>query len=156
MIRRESVRTFNILLVEDNPGDVELTRVVLSTCSVANRISVAHDGQQAMAILRRQGTYATAKMPDLVLLDLNLPNKNGTEVLKEMKDDPFLKRIPVVVMTSSKAHDEVDRSYDLHANCFVTKPVELHTFRTVVHSLVTFWCTIATLPANLEKASKAG
>jgi chemotaxis family two-component system response regulator Rcp1 len=139
-------RPVEILLVEDNPGDVRLTREALREGKVRNRLSVATDGAEAIAFLRRQGEFADATRPDLILLDLNLPRKDGREVLAEIKADPALKYIPVVVLTSSKAEEDVLRAYDLHANCYVTKPVDFDQFIRVVKSIEDFWFTIVQLP----------
>ena len=135
-----------ILLVEDNPGDVRLTLEVLKEGKLLNRVSVARDGVEALAFLRREGAHADAPRPHLVLLDLNLPRKGGREVLEEIKGDPRLKRIPVVVLTTSEAEQDILRSYDLHANCYLTKPVDLEQFIVVVRSIEDFWLTIVRLP----------
>lgn len=137
-----------ILLVEDNPGDVRLTVEALKEAKVSNNLHVAEDGIDAMAFLRREGKYADAPRPDLILLDLNLPKKDGREVLAEVKSDHDLRRIPVVVMTTSKAEEDILRSYDLHANCYITKPVDLDQFLTVVKSIEDFWLTIVKLPSR--------
>ena len=135
-----------ILLVEDNPGDVRLTQEALREGKVHNELSVVGDGVDALAFLRREGGFADAPKPDLILLDLNLPRKDGREVLEELKADPDLRRIPVVVLTTSKAEEDVIRSYDLHANCYITKPVDLDQFIHVVQSIEDFWLTIVKLP----------
>jgi chemotaxis family two-component system response regulator Rcp1 len=135
-----------ILLVEDNPGDVRLAREALQAAKVMNRLSVVGDGVEAMDFLHQVGPYVNAPRPDVVLLDLNLPRKDGREVLDEMKNDPELRRIPVVVLTTSKAEQDVLRSYDLHANCYITKPVELDRFVEVVQAIENFWMTIVKLP----------
>lgn len=135
-----------ILLVEDNPGDVRLTREALKEAKVRNRLSVAGDGVEAMAFLRREGTHSTAPRPDIVLLDLNLPRKDGRQVLAEAKADPELRRIPVVILTTSKAEEDILKTYDLHANCFITKPVDFDQFVKVVRSIEHFWLSIVTLP----------
>lgn len=139
-------RPVEILLVEDNPGDVRLTVEALREGKVRNNLNVAADGVEALAYLRREGRYAGASRPDLILLDLNLPRKDGREVLAEIKEDDELKTIPVVVLTTSSAEQDVLRSYDLHANCYITKPVDLEQFITVVKSIRQFWLTIVTLP----------
>ena len=139
-------RFVDVLLVEDNPGDVRLTKEALREAKFRNRLNVVTDGEEAMAYLRREGKYAEASRPDLILLDLNLPRKDGREVLSEIKADPELRRIPVVVVTSSKAEEDVVRTYDLHANCFVTKPVGLEEFMHVVRSVEEFWLGIVRLP----------
>ena len=137
-----------ILLVEDNPGDERLTREALREGKVYHNLHWVKDGVQAMEFLRRQGKYAGVPRPDIVLLDLNLPKKDGREVLEEIKTDEDLKRIPVVVLTTSKAEEDVLRTYNLHANCYVTKPVDLEKFIVVVKSIDVFWLTIVTLPPN--------
>jgi two-component system, chemotaxis family, response regulator Rcp1 len=137
-----------ILLVEDNPGDVRLTVEALRENKVGNNLHVARDGVEALAFLHREGRFAGAPRPDLILLDLNLPKKDGYEVLAEIKGDPALKRIPVVVLTTSNAEQDILRSYDLHANCFITKPVGLNQFMKVVRSIEGFWVTIVTLPPD--------
>lgn len=135
-----------ILLVEDNPGDIRLTEEALKEGKVRNRLHVAMDGEEAMAFLRKEGEYAGAPMPDLILLDLNLPRKDGREVLAEIKDDDDLKRIPVVVLTTSQAEEDIARSYNLHANCYISKPVDLEQFLNVVHSIEEFWLSVVKLP----------
>ena len=140
----------DILLVEDNPGDVRLTIEALKEGKVSNRINVASDGVEAMAFLRREGRHKDAPVPDLILLDLNLPKKNGREVLAEIKDDPHLKRIPVVILTSSQAEKDIVASYNLHANCYITKPVDFNQFIEVVKSIEDFWFTIVKLPPREE------
>jgi len=137
-----------ILLVEDNPGDERLTREALREGKVYHNLHWVKDGVEAMAFLRRQGKYADVPRPDIVLLDLNLPKKDGREVLEEIKSDEDLKRIPVVVLTTSKAEEDVLRTYNLHANCYVTKPVDLEKFIVVVRSIDVFWLTVVTLPPN--------
>ncbi len=137
-----------ILLVEDNPGDERLTREALREGKVYHNLHWVKDGVQAMEFLRRQGKYASVARPDIVLLDLNLPKKDGREVLEEIKTDEDLKRIPVVVLTTSKAEEDVLRTYNLHANCYVTKPVDLEKFIVVVKSIDVFWLTVVTLPPN--------
>ena len=141
-----SARPIEILLVEDNLGDVRLTQEALREGKVSNHLSVAGDGAAALDFLRRNGAHANAPRPDLVLLDLNLPKKDGREVLAEMKSDPSLRRIPVVVLTTSKAEEDVLRSYNLHANCYITKPVDLEQFIRVVKSIDDFWLTVVRLP----------
>ncbi len=135
-----------ILMVEDSPGDARLTMEALKEAKVLNRISVVEDGVEAMAFLRREGKHTEAPRPDLILLDLNLPKKDGREVLAEIKTDPALADIPVVVLTTSQAEQDVLRSYQLHANCYVTKPVDLTQFMSVIKSVESFWLTVARLP----------
>jgi two-component system, chemotaxis family, response regulator Rcp1 len=141
-------RPIQILLVEDNPGDVRLTREALKEAKVRNTLHVASDGEEAIAFLRKTGKFKDAVRPDVVLLDLNLPRKGGLEVLKEVKADPDLMRIPIVVVTTSSAEQDVVRSYNLHANCYVTKPVDLGQFLEVVRSIEDFWLSIVKLPPN--------
>jgi two-component system, chemotaxis family, response regulator Rcp1 len=135
-----------ILLVEDNPGDVRLTREALREGKVYNNLHWAKDGVEALEFLRREGKHAGAPRPDIILLDLNLPKKDGREVLEIIKGDEQLKYIPVVVLTTSKAEEDVVKSYALHANCYVTKPVDLEKFIVVVKSIDRFWLTVVTLP----------
>jgi CheY-like chemotaxis protein len=139
-------RPVEILLVEDNPGDVDLTRETLQDSKLLNHMNVVGNGVEAMAYLRRQGKYAEATRPDLVLLDLNLPKKNGREVLAEVKADDQLRRIPVVVLTTSCAEQDILQTYDLHANCYITKPVNLDQFSAVVRAIEEFWFTTVKLP----------
>jgi CheY-like chemotaxis protein len=146
MSARTASQPIEVLLVEDNPGDVRLTREALKEGKVHNHLSVAADGVEALAFLRRQGRYADAPRPDLILLDLNLPKKDGREVLEEIKSDPALRTIPVVILTTSEAERDIARAYDLHANCYITKPVDLDQFITVVKSIEDFWFTIVKLP----------
>jgi CheY-like chemotaxis protein len=135
-----------ILLIEDNPGDVRLTQEALREGKVINNLNVVSDGVAAIEFLRQKGRYANATRPDVILLDLNLPRKDGREVLAEIKEDPELKRIPVVVITSSRAEEDVLRSYNLHANCYISKPVDLEQFVAVVKSIEDFWMGIVKLP----------
>jgi two-component system, chemotaxis family, response regulator Rcp1 len=137
-----------VLLVEDNPGDVRLTRQALKGSSLRLNLSVAADGEEALAFMRQQGKYAGEARPALVLLDLNMPKKSGREVLSEMRKDPELACIPVVVLTSSEAEEDIIQSYDLHANAFVTKPTYLDQFAGVVKSIEDFWLGIAKLPTR--------
>ena len=148
MVSLERVKPIEILLVEDSPGDVRLCIEALKEAKVLNNMTVASDGVEAMALLRKQGRYAAAVRPDLILLDLNLPRKYGREVLAEIKADAGLKRIPIVVLTTSQAEEDVVRAYDLHANCYITKPVDFRQFITVVQSIEDFWLTVVKLPRN--------
>jgi len=141
-----NVKPIEILLIEDNPGDVRLTEEALAEGKVCNNLTLAKDGVEAMAVLRREGDHAEAERPDLILLDLNLPKKDGREVLAEIKEDPDLKRIPVVILTSSKAEEDVVHAYDLNANCYITKPVDLDQFLFVVKSIEDFWLSVVMLP----------
>ena len=145
-VEREGCRPIVILMVEDNPGDVRLTVEALKEGKVRNILHTVEDGEAAMKFLHRQEPYAKAPRPDLVLLDLNLPKKNGREVLAEIKADPELRRIPVVILTVSKAEQDILRTYDLHANCYISKPVDLEQFLTVVKSIENFWLTVVKLP----------
>ncbi len=144
-----TVRPVEILLVEDNPGDVRLTLEALKDSRISNTLQVVNDGAEAIRYLRRQGKYAKATRPDLVLLDLNLPKKDGLEVLAEVKADKNLKSIPVVVLTSSKSEEDILRAYGLHANCYITKPVDLEQFHKVVSSVEDFWLTRVLLPTRV-------
>ena len=147
MARIEEVgRPVEFLLVEDNPGDVRLTQEALKDSKVRNNLSVLGDGMSALAFLRREAPHEHAPRPDIILLDLNLPKMDGRELLSHIKADPKLKRIPVVVITSSEAEQDILRTYDLHVNCYVTKPVDLDQFIKVVQSIETFWLTIVQLP----------
>jgi two-component system, chemotaxis family, response regulator Rcp1 len=139
-------RGIEILLVEDNPGDVRLTQEALKDGKILNNLNVVSDGVEAMAFLHREGKYADAPRPELILLDLNLPKKDGREVLAEIKSQPNLKRIPVVILTSSAAEQDIFKSYNLHANCYITKPVDLDQFIHVVKSIEQFWLTVVKLP----------
>jgi chemotaxis family two-component system response regulator Rcp1 len=139
-------RPIQILMVEDNPDDIELTFEALKDARVGNFLSVVKDGEEAIAYLRCQGKYKQAIRPDLILLDLNMPKKNGRDVLREIKNDPHLKRIPVVILTTSQAEDDILHTYDLHANCYITKPVDFNQFLKVVRSIEDFWLTVVKLP----------
>jgi CheY-like chemotaxis protein len=142
------VRPIVILLVEDSLADVRLTREALKDAKVVNILEVVQDGMEAMAYLHEEGNYAHAPRPDLILLDLNLPRKDGREVLAEIKQDEALKRIPIVVLTTSKVEEDIIRSYDLWANAYVTKPMRLQEFLRVIHALEEFWLAVVTLPPN--------
>lgn len=139
-------RPVEILLVEDNPGDVRLTQENFKESKIRNNMCVVNDGVEALAFLRREGQYGDALRPDVILLDLNLPRKDGREVLREIKADPELRRIPVVILTISSADEDIIRSYDLHANCYITKPIDLEQFGKVVKSISDFWLTMVKLP----------
>jgi chemotaxis family two-component system response regulator Rcp1 len=136
----------DILLVEDNPGDVDLTKEALEGAKVANRLYVAEDGEAALEFLHQRGAFRDMPRPDLILLDLNLPKKDGRQVLQEIKADPELAEIPVVVLTTSQAEEDVFRSYQLHANCYITKPVNFKQFLNVIKAIEDFWLTIVKLP----------
>jgi two-component system, chemotaxis family, response regulator Rcp1 len=144
--------TLEILLVEDNPGDVDLVLEILGESEIKNRISVVNDGVEAMAFLRREGRYSSAPVPHMVLLDLNIPRKDGREVLAEVKNDPALKQIPVLVLSSSEAERDLLNAYRLHANCFITKPVDLVEFFAVVRCIEQFWLTMVKLPPRTVSA----
>ena len=146
LTRTEGSPPVEILLVEDNAGDYRLTQEALREGKVYNNLHWAKDGVEALDFLRRRGTHGNAPRPDLILLDLNLPKKDGREVLSEIKSDLGLKTIPVVILTTSQAEEDILKSYHLHANCYVTKPVDLEKFIVVVQSIDRFWLTIATLP----------
>ncbi|MGD0744711.1 MAG: response regulator [Verrucomicrobiota bacterium] len=145
-MKSTDIRPIEILLVEDSPSDVEFTAEALKEAKVRNHLSIAEDGVQAMEFLRRQGRFAGAPRPDLIMLDLNLPRKDGREVLAELKADDHLKMIPVVVLTTSRAEEDVLRSYQLHANCYISKPVDFQQFLSVVRSIESFWLYVVTLP----------
>jgi len=142
-------KPIEILLVEDNPGDVRLTLETLQDVRALGRVSVVRDGVQALAFLRRQGQYAQAPRPDLIFLDLNLPKKDGHQVLAELKSDENLKRIPVIVLTTSSAAEDIGKAYDLYANCYIVKPVDLDQFIAVIDAIESFWCTVASLPPGV-------
>lgn len=145
-MQKEDIKLIEILLVEDNPADVCLILEALKDRKLQNHISVVKDGVRAIAFLKHQGDYTDAPRPNLIILDLNLPKKNGREVLAEIKEDPVLKRIPVVVLTGSKAEEDVVSSYNLHANCYVSKPLDFESFIKIVKSIEDFWFTIVMLP----------
>ena len=146
MVQNRGSRAIEVLLVEDNPGDVRLTQEALKDGRVMVNLTVAADGVEAMEVLRRIAPSGPQPRPDLILLDLNLPKKSGREVLEEIKADDDLKRIPVIVMTTSKAEQDIHKAYNLNANCYVTKPVDLDEFLNVLRSIEDFWLTIVTLP----------
>ncbi len=149
-----NIRTIEILLVEDNPGDVNLTRIALADSprgtfrdqAIEVNLSVVADGVEAMNFLHHQGEYHQSVRPDLILLDWNLPRKDGREVLAEIKADERLQRIPVIVLTTSQAEEDIIKAYNLHANCYITKPVDFHQFMQIVQSIEDFWFTIVELP----------
>lgn len=142
------MRFIEILLVEDNPGDARLVLESFKDSRILNSLFVVKDGEEAMNFLNRQGGFSDAPRPDLILLDLNLPRKDGREVLAEIKSDERFKRIPVVILTTSGAEKDIRKSYDLHANCFITKPLDFHQFMNVIRSVENFWLTIVKLPPN--------
>jgi len=139
-------RPIQILMVEDNPDDIELTVEALKDSRVRNHLIVVKDGEEAISYLQGKGQYQNAVRPDLILLDLNMPRKNGRDVLREIKNDPKLKRIPVVILTTSQAEEDIIHTYDLHANCYITKPLDFNQFLKVVKSIEDFWLTVVKLP----------
>ncbi len=147
MTNQANDRPIEILLVEDNPGDVRLTREAFKDSKIANNLSDVPDGDEAMAFMRREGKYQDAARPDLILLDLNLPKKSGREVLQEVKTDSTLRRIPVVVLSISVAREDIVASYEMNANCYITKPVDLEQFITTVNAIEDFWLTTVELPS---------
>ena len=141
-----SLKPLAVLLVEDNPADVRLTKEAFAEVKMGNTLDVVRDGVEAMAYLRRQGNYAAASRPDLLLLDLNLPRMDGREVLAQIKVDAVLRRIPVVVLTTSRAETDIVKSYSLHANCYITKPADFDLFVSVIRTIDRFWLAAVTLP----------
>ena len=139
---------FEILLVEDNPGDVLLTQEAFREGRLAHRLSTVGDGEEAMQFLRKEGRYAQAPRPDVILLDLNLPKKDGRELLAEIKDDPSLRYIPIIVLTTSEAEQDVWKAYKLHANCYLTKPIHVDEFIRKIRSVEDFWLTVVRLPGK--------
>jgi chemotaxis family two-component system response regulator Rcp1 len=146
----QSVRSIEILLVEDNPGDVRLTQEALDETKLSNNLRVVSNGGEALKFLRREDPFVDAPRPDLVLLDLNLPLKNGLETLSEMKGEPSLRSIPVIVLTTSEAEEDIVRAYDMNANCYISKPVDMNQFIKVVKAIEKFWFTIVELPERRE------
>jgi CheY-like chemotaxis protein len=151
MSAARSSKPIEILLVEDNPGDIDLAKEAFEDCKINNVLHVVTDGEAALEFLKCRGKYKTAGRPDLVLLDLNLPKKDGREVLAEIKTDEDLKRIPVVILTSSSAEVDILKSYNLHANCYIIKPIDLMQFMTVIKSIEDFWLSIVKLPDGESK-----
>ncbi len=151
MNEHNSPKPINILLIEDNPGDAELVRIALEQAKLYNQLLVVGDGEKAIALLRQQAPYEDIQRPELILLDLNLPGTSGFEVLSEIKSDKDLMRIPVVVLTSSKAEEDILKSYNLHANCFINKPLDLSQFLYVVGCIEKFWSSIVILPPDGHK-----
>jgi len=144
----KNLKPIEILMVDDNLSDIRLTHEAFKDSKLRNNVHEVYDGTEAMAFLRKEGKYALAPRPDIILLDLNMPKKDGHEVLEEIKSDPDLKSIPVVILTVSQAEEDILKSYDLYANCYITKPVDLDQFIKVVKSLENFWFTIVKLPPN--------
>ncbi len=143
-------RSIEVLLIEDSPGDVRLTKEALKEGKILNNLHVVNDGVEAMIFLKKEEKYQSSPTPDLILLDLNMPKKDGREVLAEIKADTKLKSIPVVILTTSSAEEDILKSYDLHANCYITKPVDLDQFIKVVKSINDFWLNIVKLPPNIK------
>ncbi len=143
-------KIIEILLVEDNPGDVRLTKEALKEGSVPSNMNVVMDGAEAILYLQKEGKYEDSPRPDLILLDLNLPKKDGREVLSTIKNDSSLKRIPVVVLTTSNAETDILKAYDLHANCYITKPVDFNKFIDVINAIEQFWLTMVRLPSEIQ------
>jgi CheY-like chemotaxis protein len=146
----KNIRPVNVLLVEDNPGDVRLTQEAFKEAKISIKLDVTMDGAEAIKFLRKEGEYADAVTPDLILLDLNLPKKDGREVLKEIKTDNLLKRIPVVVLTTSNAEQDIMKSYNLHVNCYINKPVDFEKFFDIIQKIEEFWLTTAILPTMVR------
>ena len=144
------IRNVEILLVDDNPGDIRLTQEALKDSKVLNNLHVVEDGLEALNFLRKKGEFKNEVTPDLILLDLNLPKRNGREVLSEIKEDELLKYIPVVILTISRAEEDILKSYELHANCYITKPVDMNQFVKIVRSIENFWFSIVKLPQNMD------
>jgi CheY-like chemotaxis protein len=151
MDTKVSIRPIDILLVEDNPGDIDLTREALGMGKLHNLLHVAQDGVAAMDFLHKAGVYVNSPRPDLIILDLNLPKKDGRQVLLEIKEDEDLKRIPVVILTTSRAEEDILKTYNLHANCFITKPIDFKQFLHVVQTIEEFWLSIVVLPDGEKK-----
>ena len=146
-------RPIEILLVEDNPGDIRLTKEALRTARTPNHLHIAEDGVEAMARLFRRGKYVNSPPPDLILLDLNLPRKDGREVLAEIKADPAFKRTPVIIMTTSQAEPDIIRAYDLQANCYIIKPMDYERFQAIIRAIESFWLTVARLPLARDQGA---
>jgi len=144
----KKIKSVEILLVEDNSGDIRLTKEAMKDAKIINNLNVVEDGVEALAYLRKEGKFKGVKRPDLILLDINLPKKNGREVLAEIKQDIYLKQIPVVILTISNAEEDIIKTYELHANCYITKPVDIEQFTKVVKSIDNFWFSIVKLPPN--------
>jgi two-component system response regulator len=147
---KEKIRPIEILLVDDNPGDIRLTQEALKESKVLNNIHIVEDGMEALEFLRKEGRFKNEITPDIILLDLNLPKRNGREVLTEIKNDELLKKIPVVILTISRAEEDIIKSYELHANCYITKAVDLNQFMKVFRSIENFWFSIVRLPPNID------
>jgi CheY-like chemotaxis protein len=148
MNKMHKFKAVEILLIEDNPGDVRLTIEALKESKIINNLQVVDDGIEALSYLKKEGIYKDKPRPDLIILDLNLPRKDGREVLGEIKSDPVLKQIPIVILTTSEAEEDIIKSYELHANCYITKPVNMEQFIKVVKSVGEFWFSIVILPPH--------
>ena len=144
----DELRSISILLVEDNPGDIRLIQEIFREGKIYNRLDIAQDGVEALSYLRQQGIYENTPRPDLILLDLNLPRKNGNEVLAEIKADENLRRIPVIILTASRAEDDIARAYNHYVNCYLTKPIDLNQFISIVQQIKSFWLDIVQLPMS--------
>lgn len=149
-MEKKNTRPVNVLLVEDNPGDVRLTQEAFKEAKISINLDVTMDGAEAIKFLRKEDEYADVVTPDLILLDLNLPKKDGREVLKEIKTDDLLKRIPVVVLTTSNAEQDIMKSYNLHVNCYINKPVDFEKFFDIIQKIEEFWLTTAILPTMVR------
>ena len=147
-MEQQNGKIYSVLLIEDNPGDIRLIQEALRNSEIVEKIDVVVDGDEAMNFLRKKGDFAEAKQPDLILLDLNLPKRNGLEVLEELKSNDKFKHIPVVVLTSSEADQDVFKSYELHANCYIAKPIDFEQFSSVLTSIEKFWFIVAKLPTE--------
>jgi chemotaxis family two-component system response regulator Rcp1 len=148
MSPNDEMRSITILLIEDNPGDVRLIQEIFREDKIYNKLEITRDGEDALNYLHQEGVYKNTPRPDLILLDLNLPKKNGNEVLVEIKSDEHLRRIPVLILTASKAEEDIARAYNHHANCYLTKPIDLNQFINVVQQIKTFWLSIVQLPTS--------
>lgn len=148
MSQSHDPKLITILLVEDNPGDVRLVQEIFEDGKIYNKLDVTRDGEEALNYLYQRGEYKNTPRPDLILLDLNLPKKNGSEVLAQIKEDEQLRRIPVIILTASKADDDINKAYNHHVNCYLTKPIDLNQFIQVVNQIKTFWLSIVQLPAR--------
>jgi len=148
MTNLNELKAVDILLVEDSPGDADLAKEALEESKLKNNLYITIDGEEAMDFLYKKGKFKDVPRPDLIILDLNLPKKDGREVLKEIKEDKVLRRIPVVILTTSKAEEDILKTYELHANCYITKPLDLHKFLEVVHAIENFWMSIVVLPGG--------
>ncbi len=145
---KKGVKIVEILLIEDSPGDIRLTQEALKESKISNNLHIVMDGEEAMDFLKKKGKFSESPRPDLILLGLNLPKKDGREVLAEIKEDKDLRRIPVVILTISEAEEDILKTYNLYANCYITKPVDLNQFLKVILSIENFWFTIVKLPPN--------